>query len=155
MFLIPLGFHHNVINVNLNNLADDLMENIVHGSLVCCSSVLQPKSHDNPLEQTDMPWTSECSFMNIFLSHEYLIISSISIHETDHLMPCSSIHQHIGNWHWITIHRRSFVEISEIDAHTQLPVFLIYRNHIGYPFSISALPDEFCFYQLYNLGLYV
>src|SRR6185312_12929969 len=125
MFLVPLGFHHNIINVNLNNLADDLMEDVVHGPLVCCSSILQPKSHDNPLEQTNMSWTPECSFMNILFNYEYLIISSIPIHETDHFMSCSSIHQHIGNWHWVTIQWRSFVEIPEVDADTQLPILLV------------------------------
>src|SRR6185312_10553269 len=118
MLLVPLVFHHNIININLNNLADDFMEDVIHGPLVCCSSVLQTKSHDNPFEQTDMPWTSECSFMNVFLSHEYLIVSSITIHETDHFMSCRSIHQHIGNWHWVTIHHHSFVEIPKVNAYT-------------------------------------
>src|SRR6185437_144216 len=133
MLWVPFGLHHNIININFNNLANDFMEDVIHGSLVCCSSVLQTKSHDNPFKQTNMSWTSECSFMNIFLSHEYLIVSSIPIHETDHFMSCSSIHQYIGNWHWVTIHRRSFVEISEIDAHTQLPVF----SYIQEPHWIS------------------
>src|SRR6185436_6860608 len=102
MFLVSLRLHHNIININFYNLADNLMEDIIHGPLICCSSIFQSKGNDNRLEQTNMSWTSECSFMNIFLSHEYLILSGIPIHETDHLVSCSSIYQHIGNWHWVT-----------------------------------------------------
>src|SRR6185503_14434506 len=68
MFLMPFRLYHNIININFYNLADNLMEDIIHGPLVCCSSVLQPKGHDNPFEQTNMSWTFECSFTNIFLS---------------------------------------------------------------------------------------
>ena len=115
---MPFGPHRNVINVNFHNLADDLMENLIHGPLVCSSGILQPKGHDNPLEQTNMPRASECSLMDILLSHKYLIISSIPIHKSYHLMSRSCIYQHIGNWHGVTIHRRSFVEIPEINAHS-------------------------------------
>jgi hypothetical protein len=43
MLLMPSEFHHNIINVYLHNLADELMENIIHGSLICGTSIFQPK----------------------------------------------------------------------------------------------------------------
>jgi len=63
-----------------------------------------------------------------------------------------NIIQQIGNWHWITIHWRSFVEIPKIDAHTKLSVLFVDRNNIGNPFSIPTLPNKLSFNKLGYFG---
>jgi hypothetical protein len=45
------GFDHDIINVNFNNFADQLMKDIIHGSLISCTGIFQPKCHDYLLTQ--------------------------------------------------------------------------------------------------------
>jgi hypothetical protein len=33
---------HDIINVNLNNLADQLMKNVIHGYLISCTGIFNP-----------------------------------------------------------------------------------------------------------------
>jgi hypothetical protein len=62
------------------------MEDQIHGSLICGTSILQAKGHHYPLEQPHKPRTSESRLAHIFLSHENLVITSIAIKETDHFV---------------------------------------------------------------------
>jgi hypothetical protein len=54
------GLDHDIINVNFNNLADQLVEDAIHGSLISCTGILQPKCHDYPFKQTYVTRTPEC-----------------------------------------------------------------------------------------------
>src|SRR6185503_2008274 len=102
-----------------------------------------------------MSWTSERNFVDVFLCHKNLIVSGIAIHKTDHFVPSSSIYQHISYRHRVTIHRCSFVEIPEINAHSWFAILLVNRNHIRNPFGITTLPNKTSFNKPCNLGLYI
>ena len=47
---VSLGFYHHIINIDLNNLADQLMKNIIHCLLISCTGILQTKGHQNPFK---------------------------------------------------------------------------------------------------------
>jgi hypothetical protein len=50
---------HDIINVNFDNLADQLVKDVIHGPLVSCTGIFQPKCHDYPFKQAYMTRTSE------------------------------------------------------------------------------------------------
>jgi hypothetical protein len=43
MCVMTQRLDHDVINVNLDNFADQLVKDVVHGSLISCTGILQPK----------------------------------------------------------------------------------------------------------------
>jgi len=145
--------NHHIINIDFHQLADELVENKIHGSLIGSTSIFQAKSHDYPLKQTNINRTSKCSLRNIILNHEYLIVSCIAIHKTNNPMSSYSINQQIGNWHWITIHRRGFIEIPKVNANTKFSILFVDRNNIGNPFGISILPNKLSLNEFGYFGL--
>jgi hypothetical protein len=59
MCVMIQGLDHDIINVNFNNFADQLVKDVIHGSLIGCTGILQPKCHDYPFKQAYMTRTSE------------------------------------------------------------------------------------------------
>jgi hypothetical protein len=41
---------YDIVNVNLQQIPYQVMENVVHGALVCSFGILYPKSHDHILK---------------------------------------------------------------------------------------------------------
>jgi hypothetical protein len=68
-------------------------------------------------------------------------------------MPSCSVNQQISNWHWVSIHRRSFVKVPEINADPKFPILLVDRNNIGNPFGIPTLPNKLGFNKFGYFGL--
>jgi hypothetical protein len=60
------------------------MENIGHGSLECCTDVLESKRHDTIHKST--PWGGKFCFILICWVDLYLIVARESIHEGQGLM---------------------------------------------------------------------
>ncbi|PUV26772.1 hypothetical protein PAHAL_J014400 [Panicum hallii] len=104
------------------------MENIVHGTLICSASILQIKSHDHILRQTHCSRYSECGFVYILRGHKNLVITSVTINETQDFLTSSRIDQCLCNRHWVLILRSSPVEVSEVHANSPSAVLLLYRT---------------------------
>src|SRR6185312_11671937 len=71
-------FDHNIININFQYNANQIMEDQIHSPLISSTSILQTKSHDNPLKQTNKTRTSKGHFGRIFFGHKYLIGTRIT-----------------------------------------------------------------------------
>jgi len=134
-------------------LANELVENKIHGPLISSTNIFQAKSHDYPLKQPNMTRTSKCSFGNIFLGYEYLIVPCIAIHETNNSISSCSINQQIDNWHWIAIHRCSFIEIPKVDSNTKFSILFVDKNNIRNPFGIPTLPNKLSLNEFGYFGL--
>ncbi|PVH36574.1 hypothetical protein PAHAL_6G108200 [Panicum hallii] len=106
------------------------MKNIINGTLICSTSILQTKSHNHIFKQAHCSRHSECGFVYILRGHENLVITSVAIHETQDLVTSSRIDQHLYNRHWIFILRSSSVEVSEVHADTPSAILLLYRTSV-------------------------
>ena len=53
------GLDHDIINVDLDQLADEIMKNVIHDTLIRCTGIFQSRGHDQVLEQPDRTWYSE------------------------------------------------------------------------------------------------
>ena len=62
--------------------------------------------------------------------HGDLIISRISIHEAEKLVPRGRIHELIDSWEWEAIIRASFVKINEVDTGSTLAIVLLYQGKV-------------------------
>ncbi|PVH38755.1 hypothetical protein PAHAL_5G345500 [Panicum hallii] len=91
--------------------------------------------------------------MNNFWSHKNLVITSIAIHETQHLMTSSRINQRFRNRHRVLIFWCRSVEIPKVYTDSPPAILLLYRHNTGNPFSIPASSDEACFYHLFDFFL--
>ncbi|PUZ44932.1 hypothetical protein GQ55_8G177400 [Panicum hallii var. hallii] len=104
------------------------MENVVHGTLICSASILQTKSHDHILEQTHRSRYSEHGFVYILRGHKNLVITGVTIHETQDFVTSNRIDQCLCNRHWVLIFRSSPVEVSEVHVNSPSAVLLLYRT---------------------------
>ncbi|PVH66140.1 hypothetical protein PAHAL_1G158400 [Panicum hallii] len=91
--------------------------------------------------------------MDILWSHTNLVITSVAIHENQHLMTSSCINQRLRHRHRVLIFWCSSVKISEVYTDSPPAILLLYRHNAGNPFSIPACPDEACFYHLFDFFL--
>ena len=71
MFLLGLGEHQNVIQVNKDEHIDERPENVVHQPLKCSGSICQPEAQHTPLEVSE--WGAKSSLRHIIISHPYLV----------------------------------------------------------------------------------
>src|SRR6185503_5533579 len=128
------GLDHDIINVDLYQLADEIMKNVIHGTLICCTGIFQSKGHDQVLEQPDRTWYSERGLVYILWGHKNLIVASITIYKAHHLMASCCVDQRFCNRHQILIFWRCSVEISKIHADSPSAIFFLYRDHARDPF---------------------
>src|SRR6185436_18379266 len=148
-----LGLHHNILNVNFYQSADEIVKNIIHGTLVHCNGILQSKGHNQVLEQANCAWHSERSLVHVFRGHEDLVATGITVHETHHLVASSGVDQCFCNRPRVFILRSCSVEISKIDADTPSAILLLHRHHTGDPLCTPARPDEPSIQHLLNFFL--
>ncbi|PVH34976.1 hypothetical protein PAHAL_7G078100 [Panicum hallii] len=87
------------------------------------------------------------------MSHENLVITSIAVHETQHLVASSRINQYFRNRHRVLIFWCSPVEISKIYTNSPPAILFLHRYNIRDPFGIPASPDEASFYHLFDFFL--
>ena len=66
----------------------------------------------------------------VFFSHLDLIITRESVHKGEEHVGCGVINQGIDMWHGKIILRASSIQISIIDAHAYLPIFLWHENNV-------------------------
>src|SRR6185312_8023542 len=123
------GFDHNIINIDLYQFADEIMKDIIHGTLVRCTGIFQSKGHHQVFEQANRAWYSECSLVHIFWGHEDLVVAGITVHKTHHLVAGSCVDQCLCNRHRVLVLWRRSVEISKIDANTPSAILLLHRYH--------------------------
>src|SRR6185437_10908038 len=135
------GLDHDIINVDLYQFADEIMKNVIHGTLVRCTGIFQSKGHNQVLEQADRAWYSEGGLVHIFWGHEDLVVAGITVHKTHHFVAGSCVDQCLCNRHRVLVLWRGSVESSTIDADTPSTI-LLYRYHARDPFFIPARPDE-------------
>jgi hypothetical protein len=60
----PLGSLENLALIL--QLANQIMIDVIHGTLVCGIDILQPKGHDHVFEQSHGTGYSECSLVYVF-----------------------------------------------------------------------------------------
>uniref|UniRef100_A0A0A9ARW9 Uncharacterized protein n=1 Tax=Arundo donax TaxID=35708 RepID=A0A0A9ARW9_ARUDO len=137
------GLYHHIININFNQSANQIMKYVIHGPLIGSTSIFETKRHYYPLVEANCSRTPKRSLRNIFFGHKYLIITCIAIHKTDNLISCCCINQKIFYRHRVIIFGSSFIQRSEINTHSEFPIFLDYRNYIRNPLRISAWPNKF------------
>src|SRR6185369_216589 len=147
------GLDHNIINVNFYQSADEIMENVIHGTLVRCTGILQSKGHNQVLEQADRAWYSERGLVHVFRGHEDLVVAGIAVHKTHHFVAGSYVDQCLCNRHRVFVLWRRSVEISKINADTPSAILLLYRYHARDSFCIPAWPDEPSIQHLLHLFL--
>jgi hypothetical protein len=130
------GLENYVIDVDLHQLADQIMIDVIHGALVRGTGILQPKGHDHVFEQSHGTGYSECSLVYVFWGHENLIVASVAIHETQNLVAGSRIDQCFRNGHWPSF----------FCTGTMLEIHLTYLHGLMNPassiFSISFLTSS-------------
>src|SRR6185503_16133158 len=110
------GLDHNIVNVDFYQSADEIMKNVIHGTLVRCTGILQSKGHNQVFEQANCAWHSERGFIHVFWGHEDLVVTGVAIHKTHHFVASSGVDQRLCNRHWAFILWSCSVEISKIDA---------------------------------------
>jgi hypothetical protein len=147
------GLEYYVVDVDLHQLADQIIKDVIHGVLVRGAGILQPKGHDHVFEQSHDIGYSDCSLVYVFLCHENLIIAGVAIHETHNLVAGSRVDQRFRNGHWVFILRCGPVEVPEIHADSPPAILLLYGLNAGNPFGIPARPNESCLQLLLYLFL--
>ncbi|KAL6276883.1 hypothetical protein ACE6H2_020484 [Prunus campanulata] len=88
-------FYNHVVDVDFNGPAYKVVENQVHGLLVCCAGILQAEWHDYPFIGSDSSWTSKRRFVDIFLGHENLIVTCMAVHEGQEFVFCGPVYQEV------------------------------------------------------------
>jgi hypothetical protein len=71
-----------------------------------------------------------------------MIVPSIAIKESHHLLVGCCINKHVYNWHWVLILWCGFVEVPKVDADVQLVVLLPGWYNTGNPCGISTRPNK-------------
>jgi len=84
------GRHHHVIHVHNNALVDEVLEYLVHKSLVCYSNVLEAEVHD--LVIIVCLHHDESDLQLISLSHGNLIIYRVGFQNAQHVIADNSIY---------------------------------------------------------------
>jgi hypothetical protein len=118
------------------------MIDVIHGTLVRGTGILQPKGHDHVFEQSHGTGHSECNLVYILRSHENLIVACVAIHETQTLIVGSRVDQRFRNGYWVFILWCGSIEVPEIHADSPPAILLLYRYNARNPLGISARPDE-------------
>jgi hypothetical protein len=136
----PLGSLENLALIL--QLANQIMIDVIHGTLVCGTGILQPKGHDHVFEQSHGTEYSECSLVYVLRSHKNLIVAGVAIHETQNLVAGSRIDQRFHNGHQVFILRCGPVEVPKIHVDSPPAILLLYRYNAIYPLGIPARPDE-------------
>jgi hypothetical protein len=147
------GFDYYIVDVDLYQLADQIMIDVIHGTLVRGTGILQPKGHDHVFEQSHGTGYSECSLVYVFWGHENLIVAVVAIHETQNLVAGSRVDQRFRNGHRVFILRCGPVEVPKIHADSPPAILLLYGYNARNPFGIPARPDEPCLQHLLYLFL--
>jgi hypothetical protein len=145
------GLDYYVIDVDLHQLANQIMIDVIHGALVHGASILQPKGHDHVFEQSHRTGYSECILVYVFWGHENLIVAGVSIHETQNLVASSHVDQRFLNGHRVFILQCGPVEVPEINADSPPAILLLYGYNARNPFGIPSRPDEPCLKHLLYL----
>src|SRR6185312_9249105 len=147
------GLDHDIINVDFYQFADEIMKNVIHGTLICCTGIFQSKGHNQVFEQANRAWYPERGLVYILWGHKNLVVAGITIHKTHHLMTSRCVDQCFRNRHRILIFWRCSVEVSEIHANSPSAIFLLDRDHARDPLSIPTWPDESCIQHLFHFFL--
>lgn len=90
-----LCFHHDVINVALHRIVNEVIENNGHRPLVRGPSIFQAKWHHRVIKISFR--SSESSVCCILLIHFDLIITRGPVHKRQGTITCSCINHHFSN----------------------------------------------------------
>ena len=81
----PSRLDHNVVNIGLNGLLDDVPKTLEHTTLVCSPSVLQTEQHCDIVERSE--WGDERSHELVKFFHRDLMVPRVRIKEAERFAP--------------------------------------------------------------------
>jgi hypothetical protein len=128
MLSVFLGSSSEVVQVSDDD-ASEIMENISHGPLEHCTSVLESKRHDTICTST--PWGSKCSFILIRWMDLDLVVSRETIHEGQSLVACTVIDDLVNERGREVVFGTSVIEIVKVSADANSALFFVDRDGVG------------------------
>ena len=88
-----------------------------------------------------------CVFL-IVRVHFNLIVPRESVHERHPFKPTHVVYHDIHDWKRELIFRIRLIQITKINADSDLPILLSDGDDIGYPSRVLFFPDEIGVYKL-------
>ena len=125
-----------------------LVEDHIHGTLACCTCILQVKSHHCVAVHSQ--WCSKRCILLVFRIHLNLIISWEAIHEGHSLKTAHIINHDICDRERKLIFGTSSVQIVEVNTNLNLSLLFREENNVGNPIRMLLLPDEIGVYELFD-----
>ena len=125
----------NNIYIEFDLLVHHIMEQGYHGSLVGHPSNLQAEWYD--IIGISSLNSGECCPGFVLFSHLNLLITREPIHKGEENVGCGVINQSNNMWQGKIILRVGPIQISIINAHVYLPLFLWHENNVGNPIRIG------------------
>jgi len=132
-------YHSSLLQYHLHSIlqfAYMLVKDCIYGALVCRTCILQAKGYHSVAVHS--PWHSEGCMLLVFWIHFDLIISGEAIHEGYPLEFACIVCHDIRDREREHVFGTSGVQITKVDADSDLFVLLGDRNDVGYP--IRVLP---------------
>ena len=75
------GFDYHIVDVDFDQLAQDVVEDEVHGALVRCPRVLKAEGHDDILERASETRATEGGLVSILLGDGDLMVPGRAVHK--------------------------------------------------------------------------
>jgi hypothetical protein len=136
-----LGLYHDIINVDFDIPSDLLSKIGLHTSLIGCSGVFQPESHDVVTENTVRGDERGQHF--VLLLELDLVIPGVCFEKTETITSCCRVDYLVNTRQREMILRAILIETCIIDTHAKsCCVFLWHHECVGHPLGLLELPNE-------------